>query len=61
MSRPNPNVMERISQIEQRLDKIEKQLNRIEKLLKGSSHPTRPPRPGPHRPNPGGPPEPFRF
>lgn len=61
MSRPNPNLMERIRSIEKRLDRIEKQLDRLEKLLKSPSQPPGPPRPSPHRPGPGKPPEPFRF
>ncbi|MFO8020174.1 MAG: hypothetical protein R6U96_16235 [Promethearchaeia archaeon] len=61
MSRPNPNLMERIKKIEHRLDRIEKRLDRLEKLLKSPSRPPGPSRPGPKRPGPGKPPEPFRF
>lgn len=58
MSVNNPNLMERINQIENRLDKLEKRISNLEKLIRRSSgQPDRRPFPG-KGPKP---PEPFKF
>ncbi|MHA1272816.1 MAG: hypothetical protein ACTSVV_16075 [Promethearchaeota archaeon] len=62
MSINNPNIMERIVNIEKRLDQIELMLKRILNILEGSPYKPRPPGPPePFPPGPGPRPEPFRF
>lgn len=65
MSIENPNLLERIIEIEKRLEKIENRLSQIEGKL-GRFPPRPAPQPTPFRPPeppgpPGPPPEPFKF